>query len=52
MGLPYAHIRVENLFSKRTIEARALVDSGAVFMILPQHLAVQFNPYMPVALAK
>ena len=43
MGLPYADIRVENLFSKRTIEARALVDSGAVFMILPQHLAVQLG---------
>ena len=43
MGLTYADIRVENLFSKRTIEARALVDSGAVFMILPQHLAVQLG---------
>ena len=41
MGLTYANIEVENLFSKRTLEARALVDSGAVFMILPQLMAVQ-----------
>ena len=43
MGLTYANIEVENLFSKRTLEARALVDSGAVFMILPQHMAVQLG---------
>ena len=43
MGLTYANIEVVNLFSKRTLEARALVDSGAVFMILPQHMAVQLG---------
>lgn len=43
MGLIYADIRLENPFSRRMIEARALVDSGAVFLIVPEHLAVQLG---------
>ncbi len=43
MGLTYADIRVENLLSKRKLETKALVDSGAVFLIIPEHLAVQLG---------
>ncbi|MFN0159801.1 MAG: hypothetical protein ACKVQQ_01140 [Burkholderiales bacterium] len=43
MGLSYADIRLENPFSRRVIETRALVDSGAVFLIVPEHLAVQLG---------
>ena len=43
MGLTHAAIKLENLFNKRTLEVDSLVDSGAVFMILPQHLALQLG---------
>ena len=43
MGLTYADIEVENLFANRRMPVRALVDSGAVFMIVPEHLAIQLG---------
>lgn len=43
MGLTYANIEVENLFTKRQMAVTALVDSGAVFLSLPEHLAVQLG---------
>ena len=43
MGLTYAEIEVENLFTKRSLSIRALVDSGAVFLTIPEHIAVQLG---------
>ena len=43
MGITYADIRVESTFRHRSIDTRALVDSGAVFMIIPEHLALQLG---------
>jgi clan AA aspartic protease len=43
MGLTYANILVENPFLKRSLEIKALVDSGAVFMTIPAHVAVQLG---------
>ena len=40
MGLTYVDVRIENPYLKRGLEARALVDSGAVFMTVPEHVAV------------
>ena len=43
MGLTYADLRLDNPFLKRSMEVRALVDSGAVFMIVPEHVALQLG---------
>jgi len=43
MGLTYADLTVENTFLKRRINVRALVDSGAVFMTVPEHIALQLG---------
>ncbi|MCL2345537.1 MAG: hypothetical protein FWC58_06760 [Desulfobulbus sp.] len=43
MGLTYANLELENAWGKRRIPARALVDSGAVFMIVPEHTALQLG---------
>ena len=43
MGLTYAEIEVENLFTRRSLSIRALVDSGAVFLTIPEHIAVQLG---------
>ena len=43
MGLTYADVEVENLFTKRTLSIKALVDSGAVFLTIPEHIAVQLG---------
>ena len=43
MGLTYADVEVENLFTRRTLEAKSLVDSGAVFFTIPEHIAVQLG---------
>jgi predicted aspartyl protease len=43
MGLPYAPLKIENLFTKRALDIRALVDSGSVFMTVPEHVAVQIG---------
>lgn len=43
MGIVYASIGIENQFSDRKMEIRALVDSGAVFLTIPEHVAVQLG---------
>ena len=43
MGITYADILVENLFVKRKLDLKALVDSGSVFFTLPQHIALQLG---------
>ena len=43
MGPTYTDIQVENLFTKRVLDTKALVDSGAVFLTVPEHLAVQLG---------
>jgi clan AA aspartic protease len=43
MGITYANIRLENSITDRRIETRALVDSGSVFLTIPQHIAVQLG---------
>lgn len=43
MGITYADIGIENPFQKRRLEVRALVDSGSVFLTVPEHLAVQLG---------
>ncbi len=43
MGITYTDILVENLFVKRKLEVRALVDFGSVFFTLPEHLALQLG---------
>ena len=43
MGVTYTNIEIENLFTKRRMSIRALVDSGAVFMTIPDHVALQLG---------
>lgn len=43
MGLTYADVQIENPFTKRTMPVTALVDSGAVFFTVPEHVAVQLG---------
>ena len=43
MGIQHADISLENIILKRKIEVKALVDSGSVFMTVPQHVAVQLG---------
>lgn len=43
MGLTYASIEIENLFTKREMKVEALVDSGSVFLTIPEHVAVQLG---------
>ena len=43
MGITHANVCLENLLLKRKLEVRALVDSGSIFMTVPQHVAVQLG---------
>lgn len=43
MGITYADINIENLFQKRRMAVTALVDSGSVFLTVPEHLALQLG---------
>jgi hypothetical protein len=43
MGITYTDIEIENLFTKRRMTIRALVDSCAVFMTIPGHAALQLG---------
>lgn len=43
MGLTYADVEVENLFSKRRLAVKARVESGAVFLSVPEHVAIQLG---------
>src|ERR1035437_3107552 len=43
MSITYAEIEIENLFQKRRMATKALVDSGSVFLTVPEHVAVQLG---------
>ena len=45
MGQIYADIEISNPAKTelRAIKAKALVDTGALFLCLPEHLAIQLN---------
>ena len=43
MGLTYAEISLEHPFTKHRLNARALVDSGSVFLTVPEHFAIQLG---------
>ena len=43
MGLTYANIEVENLFTHRTFKTKSLVNSDVVFLTVPEHIAVQLG---------
>ena len=43
MGITYANIDIENPFQKRRLSVKALVDSGSVFLTVPEHLALQLG---------
>ena len=43
MGLTYADIKLESILMDRTMEVRTLVDSEVVFMIIPEHIALQLG---------
>lgn len=43
MGITYADIDLETFLPKRRLAVKALVDSGSVFLTVPQHLAVQLG---------
>lgn len=43
MGHTYADLKITNLFDKRSIDIRALVDTGATFMCLTEQDAIQLG---------
>ena len=43
MGLVYADVEIENCFNHRSLTVSAVVDSGAVFLCVPEHIAVQLG---------
>lgn len=43
MGLTYADVVLESTFRQRKMSVKALADSGAVFMIIPGHVALQLG---------
>lgn len=43
MGITYTEINILNLFNQRQMSIRALVDSGSVFMTIPDHVALQLG---------
>ena len=43
MGLTYAQLKLTNLFTKQTVEFRALVDTGATSMRVTEEIAHQLG---------
>ena len=43
MGIAYAEIGLENYLNRRCMNVRALVDSGSVFLTVPEHVALQLG---------
>ncbi|MCZ6803623.1 MAG: aspartyl protease family protein [Proteobacteria bacterium] len=43
MGLTYVSLKLENLFNKKRVEIKALVDSGATFMCVTEEIALQLG---------
>lgn len=43
MRMTYTSVDIENIFNKRRMSIRALVDAGSVFMTIPEHMALQLG---------
>lgn len=43
MGLIYATVGLTNLFNQQKVEVKALVDTGATFMCVPEEIALQLG---------
>lgn len=43
MGLTYTELRLTNVLNKQSVNVRALVDSGATFMCVPEEVARQLG---------
>jgi hypothetical protein len=43
MDAIYAQIEIENLFTKRCVAVKALVDLRTVFLTIPEHVALQLG---------
>jgi predicted aspartyl protease len=43
MGHTYADLKITNYIDKRSISVRALVDTWATFMCIPEHDAIQLG---------
>lgn len=43
MGLTYADVKLSNEWRKLSVEVRALVDTGALFLCIPDLIAVQLG---------
>jgi len=43
MGHTYADLHLTNLFGKQQVQVRALVDTGATFMCVPEDVALQLG---------
>jgi clan AA aspartic protease len=43
MGTTYADLKLINLFTKQSVEVKALVDMGAAFMCVTEAIAVQLG---------
>lgn len=43
MGLTYADVKLSNEWQKLSVEVRALVDTGALFLCIPELIAVQLG---------
>ena len=41
--MSYAEISLENSFTRHRMDVRALVDSGSVFLTVPEHVAIQLG---------
>lgn len=43
MGLTYVPLKLKNLFNGNTVEVKALVDTGAMFLCVPEAIATQLG---------
>ena len=43
MGLTHVELQLTNLFSRKSMRVRALVDTGAMFLCVTQEIAVQLG---------
>jgi clan AA aspartic protease len=43
MGLTYANLTLTNRLTGKAMDIRALVDTGATFMCVPEHVAIQLG---------
>jgi clan AA aspartic protease len=43
MGLTYADLKLTNLFNQKNVTVRALVDTGAMHLCVPEAVAIQLG---------